>query len=137
MNGVMFEGLIVPIMDARRDNVFTGIYKSNKDTIYIEETQMAISIYELIDKLNNKGQKVLFIGDGIKTYIDKIQDGMKVPYEYAPVTMREQKASSLVECAYRMIREDRCVDGSRLELEYLRKSQAERELEAKNGRDIK
>ena len=25
MNGVMYDGLIVPIMDARRDNVFTGI----------------------------------------------------------------------------------------------------------------
>ena len=137
MNGVMYDGLIVPIMDARRDNVFTGIYKSDKCNIYIEETQMAISIYELMDKLNKKGQKVVFIGDGIKTYHDKIQEGMNVPYEYAPIAMREQKASSVVECAYRMIKEDKCVESSRFELEYLRKSQAERELEAKNGRDIK
>ena len=137
MNGVMYDGLIVPIMDARRDNVFTGIYKADRCNIYIEETQMAISIYELMEKLNQKGQKVVFIGDGIKTYHDKIQEGMKVPYEYAPIVMREQKASSVVECAYRMIKEDKCVESSRFELEYLRKSQAERELEAKNGRDIK
>ncbi len=137
MNGVMYDGLIVPIMDARRDNVFTGIYKADKGTIYIEETQMAISIYDLMDKLNEKGMKVLFVGDGIKAYKDKIDEGMKVPYEYAPITMREQKASSVVECAFRMIKEDRCVEGSRFELDYLRKSQAERELEAKNGRDIR
>ena len=51
MNGIIFDGLIVPIMDARRDNVFTGIYKAVDGHIYIEETQMAVSIYDLIDKL--------------------------------------------------------------------------------------
>ena len=27
MNGVNYSGVVVPIMDARRDNVFTGIYE--------------------------------------------------------------------------------------------------------------
>ncbi|MBE5936354.1 MAG: tRNA (adenosine(37)-N6)-threonylcarbamoyltransferase complex dimerization subunit type 1 TsaB [Lachnospiraceae bacterium] len=133
MNGITFSGLIVPIMDARRDNVFTGIYREIDGTLYIEETQSAMSIYELIDKLNAWDEQVLFIGDGIKAYEEKIQEGMKVSYQYAPITMREQRASSIVQCAYKIIKEGKYVDGAKLELDYLRKSQAERELEAKKS----
>ena len=110
---------------------------SSEDTsINIEETQSAMSIYELMDKLNEMGEDVLFVGDGIKAYEEKIQEGMKVPYVFAPITIREQKASSVVECAYKLIKEDKFVESSKLELEYLRKSQAERELEAKNNLNI-
>ena len=133
MNGINYNSLIVPIMDARRDNVFTGIFKSVNGIINIEETQSAMSIYELMDKLNDKGMDVLFVGDGIKAYEDKIKEGMKVTYEFAPTTIREQKASSVVECAYELIKEGKYIESSKLELEYLRKSQAERELEAKSN----
>ena len=46
------EGLICPIMDARRSQVYTGLYRFTDDTFQVVEEQMAISVQELIEKLN-------------------------------------------------------------------------------------
>ena len=45
------KGLICPMMDARRNQVYTGIYRFEKQFEIVEE-QMAISVEELIEKLN-------------------------------------------------------------------------------------
>ena len=63
-------GLICPIMDARRNQVYTGIYRFEKDFEIVEE-QMAISVQELIEKLNAYGEKVTFMGEGAP--VDKAQ----------------------------------------------------------------
>ena len=45
-------GLICPIMDARRNQVYTGLYRFEKDEFQVVEEQMAISVQELVEKLN-------------------------------------------------------------------------------------
>lgn len=121
--------LICPIMDARRNNVFTGIYKNEQNKIECVMKQDALSIDELIDKLNVMNEKVIFVGDGIKAHNEYIRKNLKVEFKYAPISVREQKASSLANLAIEYIKEGRVVDSKDFELEYLRKSQAERELE--------
>ena len=52
------EGLICPIMDARRGQVYTGIYRFDTDgALQIVEDQMAVSIEELAEKLRGYGEK--------------------------------------------------------------------------------
>ena len=68
-----YDGLICPIMDARRSQVYTGIYTFEKqedgtDTFCVVEEQMAIAVSELADKLNEKQQPVVFLGDGVPVY---------------------------------------------------------------------
>ena len=50
-------GLICPMMDARRNQVYTGIYRFEHDFETVEE-QMAIAVSELIEKLNAYGEKI-------------------------------------------------------------------------------
>ena len=56
------SGLICPIMDARRNQVYTGLYRFEGEQFEIVEEQMAISLEELIGKLNAYGEKVTFRG---------------------------------------------------------------------------
>ena len=46
------NGLICPIMDARRNQVYTGIYRFENHKLVTLEDQMAVSITDLLDKLN-------------------------------------------------------------------------------------
>ena len=131
MNGISHSGLIVSIMDARRNNVFAGIYKSVNNKLQEVCKMQALEIAQLIEMLNDFNEEVLFIGDAIKVHKERIAKDMRISYKFAPVFMREYKASSLVECACGHIEQGQYVNSGDLELEYLRKSQAERELEAK------
>ena len=134
MNGINFSGLVVPIMDARRDNVFTGVYEFDNDKLKIVCEQKAESIYELVNELNELNKEVLFVGDGIKAYVDIISREIKVKCHFAKPFTREQRASALVTRAYDYIEKEQFVSSEQLEVNYLRKSQAERELEEKQNK---
>lgn len=45
-------GVVCPIMDARRNQVYTGIYGFKNGHLEILEDQMAADIYQVIEKLN-------------------------------------------------------------------------------------
>ena len=51
------EGLICPIMDARRGQVYTGIYACSDNELKVMEEQMAVPIEELAEKLKNTIRK--------------------------------------------------------------------------------
>ena len=58
------KGLICPIMDARRNQVYTGIYRFEQEFEVVME-QDAMDMGELIEKLNGMGERVIFLGDGV------------------------------------------------------------------------
>ena len=58
------KALICPIMDARRSQVYTGIYRFEDHKLVTVEAQMAVPMMEMIDKLNERGEEVIFLGDG-------------------------------------------------------------------------
>ena len=62
------NGLICPIMDARRNQVYTGLYRFENEEFQVVEAQRAISVDELAEKLNQYGEKVTFLGDGVPVY---------------------------------------------------------------------
>lgn len=121
------EGIICPIMDARREQVYTGIYRFEGDALLVVEEQMAIAVTELIDKLNAYGEKVTFLGDGVPVYGDKLKEGLQVPYAFAPAHRSRQSAASVGALAVRYYKEGRIETATEHRPDYLRVSQAERE----------
>lgn len=121
---------IVVIMDAKREQVYTGTYKNN-EKFEILKASRAISISELVDELNELREELIFIGDGIPTYKEYIQNNLKVKFSFAPAGFNRQRASSLLLLAKKYYEEERLVESKDFKIEYLRKSQAERELEEK------
>ena len=55
--------------------------------------QMAVSVEDLIKRLNNYSRPVVFLGDGVPVYEKMLADGLKVPYSFAPSYMNRQRAA--------------------------------------------
>ena len=119
--------LICPIMDARRDQVYTGLYEFSDGIHNTVMEQIPMGIKELCEKLNTMNKKVMFLGDGVPVYKDVIEGELKVPYLFAPLNMNRQRASSLGLLALEYIKAGKTETAFDHKPEYLRLSQAERE----------
>ena len=62
------HGVICPLMDARRNQVYTGIYEFADGKFQVISAQEAISIEEIIEKINQIGREVIFLGDGVPVF---------------------------------------------------------------------
>ena len=125
-------GLICPMMDARRNQVYTGIYRFEQGFEIVEE-QMAISVQELIEKLNAHGEKVTFLGDGVPVYEGQLKEGLTVPYDFAPAHVNRQSAAAVGALGMKYIAEGKTETAREHQPDYLRVSQAERERAEKNA----
>ena len=130
------EGNICPMMDARRQQVYTGIYHFAGGTEFEElVAQEAGPVEDIIKKCNELGQKlgkpVIFLGDGVPVYKDIIEELCNAEYSYAPAHLSRQRAGAVAIRAMKLYEEGKAEPASDHAPIYLRKSQAERELEAK------
>jgi len=126
--------IICPIMDAKRSHVYAGIYtwEDKIDTkMDILLDQCLLPIEELIDKLNELNKEVVFIGDGVPASKTIIEMNMKVKYSFAPAHMSSQRAASVAVLGMALYKDGKAMNARELLPEYLRPTQAERELEYK------
>lgn len=123
------KGLVCPIMDARRGQVYTAIFEFRGDELIVLEDQMAVGIEELADKLLSYDKNVTFLGDGVPVFRqvleEKLSGNMQVLF--APANMNRQRAASVAALGLRYYREGRYEPAAEHAPEYLRMSQAERE----------
>ena len=120
---------VCPIMDARRNQVYTGIY-DNRNGFSVMKEQCAMDIEELVEELNAAGQKVMFLGDGVPVYKKQIQEKMTVPFLFAPAHLNRQRAAAVAALGCKYYEEGKTLTAEEHAPVYLRKPQAEREREA-------
>lgn len=137
------DKVVCPIMDARRNQVYTGLYsyiekrQSEEQEKHFSYTlvpilpQCAVSIQEITQKCNEQQKEIIFLGDGVPVFAEQLKDLMKVPYSFAPAHMNRQRAASLAFLAFEKLRKGEVVSAAEHAPEYLRLSQAEREKAAK------
>ena len=121
------SGVICPIMDARRSQVYTGLYSFEAHQLQVLQPAMARPIAELIDILNQEKQPVTFVGDGIPVFAQVIADTLQVPYSFAPAHMNRQRAGAVGALAMQYYKEGKLETAADHRPDYLRVSQAERE----------
>ena len=123
------EHIIVPIMDARRNNIFTASYIWDEGFKEVGEPE-GITIEECVEACGNFLETV-FVGDGAIIHKDYIVEklGDKAIFPHGAVL--NSRASSVAAIA--MERAKRGETQSYLEMKpyYIKKSQAEKELEEK------
>lgn len=125
------DALVCPIMDARRSQVYTGIYEfvwedSNYDMRVIRG-QCAVSFDEIAEEINRLCREVIFIGDGIPVFRERMKEVLHVPYTLAPAHRNRQSAACIAALGSVYYAQGRAVSGEEHVPEYLRLSQAERE----------
>ena len=119
-------GLICPIMDARRNQVYTGIYRFENGEFQVVEGQMAIAVQDLIEKLNAYGGRVTFLGDGVPVYKNGLMSELKVEHYFAPAHMNRQRATAVGALAMEYFKVGKVESAMEHKPDYLRLSQAER-----------
>lgn len=124
------DKLICSMMDARRHQVYAGIYECNENLV-IKCEQDLLLIEEIVERLNEMGGEVILLGDGVSVNLEYIQSNLKVPYLIAPAHLNRNKASSVAALAIQYYKEGKIEDACEHLPNYLRASQAERELKEK------
>ena len=125
------DAVVCPIMDARRSQVYTGIYEfryeGDEYDMHVIKEQCASSFDEIAQELNRIGRKVIFVGDGIPVFKERMAEVMQVPYTLAPAHRNRQSAACIAALGSVYYAQGRFVSGAEHVPEYLRLSQAERE----------
>lgn len=134
LNLGVWEGYVVPAMDARRNQVYTAIFRAEKGVLTRVEEDMAISLAELGEKIKNFAQPVFLVGDGAllcyNTLLEEVP-GLVLPPEHR----MHQRAAGVALAAQRQADAGDPGNGGSLTPNYLRLSQAERERAARENRE--
>ncbi|WP_193726011.1 tRNA (adenosine(37)-N6)-threonylcarbamoyltransferase complex dimerization subunit type 1 TsaB [Anaerosacchariphilus polymeriproducens] len=118
--------LICPLMDARREQVYTGLYFFEKEFEVVEQ-QMAVAIEIIIKKINKYKRPVVFLGDGVPVFKERLMKEIIVPLSFAPCHMNRQRAGAVAALAQKYFNEGKILTAAEFQPDYLRLSQAERE----------
>lgn len=125
------DRLVCPLMDARRNQVYTAAYefgRRGENFMLLPVIEQApIDITDMLEKLNMLSREVIFLGDGVPVYHSLIKEHCRVPYALAPAGNSRQRAASVASLGAVYAREGKTVSAARHQPEYLRKSQAEQE----------
>lgn len=125
------DRIVCPIMDARRNQVYTGIYAFCGSRMNILEEQMAIGIEELAEKLREYGKDkgIVFLGDGVPVHQKNLKENLLKDFDisFAPAHMNCQRAATVGTLAIQYYHDGKMETAAGHKPDYLRVSQAERE----------
>lgn len=120
--------IVVPMIDARRNRVYTGIYSWNHGQLKTIVEADAVEIDELLEKLDKNYNNIVVSGDGSTLYRERISQVLKEKVYFATIGQNYCKATSIGELALNKYNAGYRDDYYTIVPDYLRKSQAEREL---------
>lgn len=127
------EKYIVPIMDARRNQIYTGIYTNREGIVKEILPQCIMGIDELIEKINEIRQPVVFLGDGVPVFREKIEADILVKAVFAAAGTNRQRAGAVAELGKQYFLQGKIETAAQHAPDYLRLSQAERERKIKDN----
>ena len=127
------QGLICPIMDARRNQVYAAFYMWENGKLIRLTDHMAESIERVIEIAEMLEHEVIFLGDGVPVHRERLEQNPA--FLFAPAHCNMQRASAVATLGAIMAEEGLAKPGNAFELIYLRKSQAEREREARLAKE--
>ena len=128
------DKLICPILDARRSQVYTALYEFENGEMITLKEQEAMDIGDLTDIITTMERDVIFVGDGIPVFKERIKENVIKNVSFAPAHLNRQRAGSVAALGLIYMKEGKAESADDVKPVYLRKSQAEREREEKDGR---
>lgn len=121
---------IVPMLDARRRDVFTAVYKNGAEI----KAPCAETIDECVEFVKSLGGEAVFLGDAVLLHKELIQEKLGGKAHFVPANLNEPRASSAAACALDKYNRGEVCRYDEAEPVYIRKSQAEREYDEKHGK---
>ena len=121
------QGVIVPVMDARRNQVYTATFLSEGDKLTRLTEDRAISLSELAEELREyTDEDIYLVGDGYGV-AKRALTGMGIRISDTPYELRNENAASVGRVGVRKYEAGEWVKETEISPVYLRLPQAERE----------
>lgn len=125
-------GLVCPILNARKNELYTAIYDCQGETANCLEQPMAIGPLRLAEILMGFRRPVTLLGDGVPVYGSQLKDALGSMARFAPLAAGYPRGAAVAELGMAALREGRGIDPSALQPEYIRPSEAELTWQRKN-----
>lgn len=130
LNLGIWQGYILPVMDARRQQVYTALFHGENGSCERLTEDRAISLEDLAGELKNLTEPIFLVGDGGVLCYNTLRE--EVPNLVLPPEHRlHQRAAGVALAAEKSMAAGQTCDGAALTPNYLRVSQAERERMAR------
>ena len=123
--------LVCPMIDARRSEVFAGLYRFNQGMLTEELSERAIRTEEIVRSAST--EKTVFLGDGVDVYADRIASVMQAEFTIAEPPLRYPRGANMAKLAAQKALNEEPKDPAQIEPAYLRKSNAELTREARES----
>jgi len=118
-----FEGLICPVIDALNENVYGMLIRGGNFEVLIDAG--VYSLEEITELVSNYSDKVLFVGEGVYSYKDKLQEMIRDKALFAKDKDNMARAASIGELAIQKIKKGEVISYFDFKPMYIRKSAAE------------
>ncbi|WP_243388520.1 tRNA (adenosine(37)-N6)-threonylcarbamoyltransferase complex dimerization subunit type 1 TsaB [Bacillus kexueae] len=98
-NGQFFNGYICPLFDARRGQVYTGLYEYSTEMKSVLPDQNVL-LTDWLEKLKEKEKPILFVGNDVAIHKETIQQQLGEQAVIADVVHHNPRPSMLVKLGY-------------------------------------
>jgi len=129
-NGIMCDGLLCPVMNARRMQVYNALFTCKQGQMIRLCADRALAISDLGEELLSFDTPIHLIGDGaelVYNALAKENSPLASKLTLAPEAIRHQSGYSVAQVALKMYQQGISTTDAALAPIYLRPSQAERE----------
>ncbi len=134
--GLPFDGIVCAAMDARCQQVYAALFERRGGALTRLTPDEALPLSELQTRLEQTKKSIFLVGDGANLCYTQLKES--VPgCVLSPPHLRYQSAYGVAAEAAAMAKRGETVSGDMLLPHYLRLPQAERELRARQNREVK
>ena len=128
---IFHRGLICPVLNARKNQVYTALYRGGPEGPVMVEGAAALSVEELCRKLDAFHEDIIFLGDYPVNIGEIIRNALGERYREMPYSSRLNRASLVLQKGARIWAESGPISPYALKPFYIRLPEAERKLQKK------
>ncbi len=129
-----FDGIVSPILDARRGQVYNALFEGGKDGLTRICDDRALALDELLQQLKSTNKPVIFMGDATLVFKAEIIAVLGEKAFFAPKIYNLNLGGAVAEIGLEMLKSGETTEYSKLVPSYIRLSQAEREKLEREGK---
>ena len=118
-------GLICPILDARKSEVYTATYRSGTAGMVRQGAYLAVPPEELAAELQITGEPVTFLGDAVAVYQDFFREQLGGQAAFAGPELLAPRAGWVARLGYRLLTDGGGENFHQVKPFYIRLSEAE------------
>jgi len=90
-----FQGFVSPVFDARRGQIYTGLYQYENGQISVLEQDQLVLSKDWAQELTGRSEKILFVGNDLPLHRSTFEDTLGNQAAFAEITEHNPRPSEL------------------------------------------